>query len=76
MFLGEVFVVCLIVYLATIRVTLSKDISDLFVGFRFIDFLGWSIPPLYPIYFNFLYSFALMRLKFNNILGTRPEKTV
>jgi cation-transporting ATPase 13A3/4/5 len=36
----------------------------------------FSFPPSSPIYFNIVYSFSLIRLKWNNILGTEPEKTV
>ena len=76
LFLLEAFVVGAIIYFATLSFMLSKDISNIIVGFRFIDFLGWSFPPTFPIYFNLAYSFALVRLNANEITGTEPEKTV
>lgn len=72
MFLAETFLVSLIVYFATLNFTQSKDIDPIFVGFRFVDFLGWSVPPIYPIYFNLIYSFALIRLRANNVIGIEP----
>lgn len=55
---------------------MSKDVSNLIIGMRFVDFLGFSFPPTFPIFFNVAYSFALARLKHNNVLCTEPEKTV
>ena len=75
-FLGECFVIAIIIYFATLPFTLSRDIADIFVGFRFIDFFGWAFPPTFPIYFNLAYSFSLGRLRTKNILGTEPEKTL
>lgn len=62
----------MIIYFATIAYTKNKNISDLIVGFRFIDFLGWSFPPTFPIYFNVAYSFAIVRLKSSGILCIEP----
>lgn len=70
MFLTECFVVGIIIYFGTLPFMLSKDIVPLFIGFRFIDFFGWSFPPTFPIYFNLAYSFSLGRLRRKNILGT------
>lgn len=68
--------VAMIIYFATIAYMKEKNISNLIVGFRFIDFLGWSFPPTFPIYFNVAYSFAIVRLKSSGILCIEPEKTV
>lgn len=67
-FLIEAFIVALIIYLATITYMKSKIASNLIVGFRFVDFLGWAFPPTFPIYFNVAYSFAIVRLKRSGIL--------
>ena len=48
------------------------NVIELFVGFRFMDILGWTIPPAYPIYFNLAFTFSLIRLKYSNIFGTEP----
>ena len=75
-FLIEAFIIALIIYFATLSFVKSKNVSDLIVGFRFVDFLGWAFPPTFPIYFNVAYSFALARLKHYGVLCTEPEKTV
>lgn len=69
-FLVETFIVGTILYLATLPILLSAKVIDLFRGFRFLDFLGWSFPPTFPIYFNLAYSFALARLRIKGISGT------
>lgn len=66
----------MIIYLATLGFMRSKNISDLIVGFRFVDFLGWAFPPTFPIYFNVAYSFAIVRLKRHGVLCMEPDKTV
>lgn len=71
-FLLEAFIVAMIIYFATIAYMKSKNISELIVGFRFIDFLGWSFPPTFPIYFNVAYSFAIVRLKTSGIMCIEP----
>lgn len=76
LFFGEAFVVAFLIYLGTFTLMRQNGVSDLFVGFRFVDFLGWSFPPTFPIYFNVAYSFAIRRLKTNDIFCTEPEKTV
>lgn len=72
----EAFIVAMILYFATIAYHKDKNVSNLIVGFRFIDFLGWAFPPTFPIFFNAAYSYTLVRLKNNGILCTEPEKTV
>ncbi len=56
------FAIGVILYLSTLYLLLGNVIS-LFVGFRFMDILGWTIPPAYPIYFNMAFTFSLIRLK-------------
>lgn len=76
LFLLEAFIIASIIYFATLPLFLRRDIDKIIVGFRFIDFLGWSFPPTFPIYFNLAYTFAIARLSRNGISGTDPEKTV
>lgn len=71
-FLLSAFVVSMIIYFSTIAFHKSKNVSDLIVGFRFVDFLGWAFPPTFPIYFNTAYSYTLVRLKNMDILCTEP----
>lgn len=52
-----------------------KIVSKLIV-LRFFDMVGWVIPPTFPIYFNLCYSFALYRLRRQQIFGTEPTKTI
>lgn len=75
-FLVEAFIVSMVIYFATLGFVMSKDVSDLIIGMRFVDFLGFAFPPTFPIFFNVAYSFALARLKHHNVLCTEPEKTV
>lgn len=72
----EAFCVAMIIYFITIAYMSSKDISSLIVGFRFVDFLGWSFPPTFPIYFNVAYTFSIVRLKNSGIMCIEPEKSV
>ena len=60
----------MIIYFGTLSFMLSKDIIPLIIGFRFIDFFGWSFPPTFPIYFNLAYSLSLGRLRMKSIFGT------
>ena len=62
----------MIIYFATLEFVKSKNVSDLIIGMRFVDFLAFSFPPTFPIFFNVAYSFALARLKHNNVLCTEP----
>ena len=43
---------------------------------RFFDFLAYSFPPAFPIYFNLAYSFCLVRLHRDGVIGTESEKTI
>jgi len=42
----------------------------------FFLYITFCYPPAFPIYFNLAYSYSLARLKFKNIHGTEPEKTI
>lgn len=46
------------------------------VIFRFLDYITYCFPAPFPIYFNLAYSFCLVRLHRDGILGTEAEKTV
>lgn len=75
-FFAEVFIVTMIIYFSTIALMKSKNISNIMIGFRFIDFLSWAVPPNFPIYFNVVYSFAIARLKNSGVLCIEPESTL
>jgi len=48
------------------------NVISLFIGYRFLDVLGWAFPPAFPIYFNLAFSYSLIRLKLVKIYGTEP----
>jgi len=58
------------VYLVTLPILLAANITPAFRVYRFLDFIGFSFPPTFPIYFNLSYSFALYRLRKKGIFGT------
>lgn len=72
----EVMAVSFIIYFATLPQLLSLNIDTIMVIFRFCDFITYSFPAPYPIFFNLAYSFCLWRLNKENIIGTQAEKTV
>lgn len=72
----EVFIVLVIVYAATIGLLLSINITTIMVVFRFLDYITYAFPAPFPIYFNLVYSFCLVRLNRDGIIGTEAEKTV
>jgi len=76
LFFLEVFVISNIVYFSALQYMSYRRISPLILGFRYVDFLGWSFPPLFPIFFNLTYSFAIARLKSSGIMCIEPPKTV
>lgn len=73
-FLLETLTVGVVIYACTVNMMVKNGIIPTFVVFRFLDILAWSFPPNFPIYFNISYSFSLVRLKWQNIMGTEPEK--
>lgn len=75
-FFLEIFIVSNIIYLGALEFMIDHRISPMILGFRYIDFLGWSFPPLFPIFFNLTYSFAIARLKASGIMCIEPPKTV
>ena len=40
------------------------------------DFITYSFPAPFPIFFNLAYSFCLVRLSRQDIIGTQADKTV
>lgn len=76
-FMVEVYAVGVVAYLGTMWLRVDTGVVEPVI--IFLDFLlivTFCFPPSGPIYFNLVYSFSLMRLKANHILGTDPEKTV
>jgi P-type E1-E2 ATPase len=69
-------IISFLIYFATLPQLLSLDIDDIMVVFRFFDFITYSFPAPFPIFFNLAYSFCLVRLNRDNIIGTQAEKTV
>ena len=72
----EVFIVSIIIFLSTLPHLLSMDIEGIIIFFRFCEFITYSFPAPFPIFFNLAYSFCLLRLNRQNIIGTQAEKTV
>lgn len=72
----EVLLVSIVLYLVTLPNLLSLNVDGYLILFRFCDFITYSFPAPYPIFFNLAYSFCLVRLNNADILGTQPEKTV
>lgn len=71
-FLVETCIVGIILYLATLGLMLRIPVPNDFIVYRFLDFLAWSFPPTFPIYFNLAYSLSLARMRKKNIIGTEP----
>ncbi len=69
-------IVSVILYLATLPNVLPLNVDRELIIIRLGDFITYSFPAPYPIFFNLAYSFCLVRLNSANILGTQPEKTV
>ena len=65
-----------IIYLLALPQLLSLDIDTTMVIFRLFDFVTYAFPAPFPIFFNLAYSFCLVRLNKENIIGTQAEKTV
>jgi magnesium-transporting ATPase (P-type) len=72
-FLSITYGVAVIIYLATMKMRIDNGIVEgLIIFLHFLLIVTLCFPPGCPIYFNLVYSFCLMRLKWNNILGTDP----
>jgi magnesium-transporting ATPase (P-type) len=72
----EVTIISVISFFACLPLILNLDIEPLFIVFEFFHFLASAAPPPLPIFFHVAYSFSLTRLKFKEISGTEPQKTV
>lgn len=71
------YVVGAIIYLATLPMRISNDnLSTGIIILNFLLIITFCLPPPSPIFFNLVYSFCLIRLKWREILSTEPEKTV
>lgn len=76
-FLIENYIVVLIIYFATLRMRIDQNNLDpIIIVLNFLLIITFSFSPSCPIYFNLIYSFALLRMKFKGILGTHPQKTI
>lgn len=64
------------IILGSLRSFLSYEIDRIFLLFRVLNFITYSVNASFPIYFNLAYSFCLIRLSKENIIGTQAEKTV
>jgi P-type E1-E2 ATPase len=70
-------VIGMLIYLGTMPVRLANDnLQRIIIFLNFLLIMTFCIPPSCPIYFNVVYSFSLIRLKWKDILGTEPHKTV
>lgn len=70
-FLACTYVVGLVLYLATLPMRLNiGNLQGIIIFLNFLLVITQCFPPGCPIYFNLVYSFCLMRLKWNGILGT------
>lgn len=76
-FMFEVYGAGVLAYLGTMALRVnSGQLEPIIIFLDFLLVVTFCFPPSGPIYFNLVYSFALIRLKANNVLGTEPEKTV
>lgn len=76
-FMFEVYAAGVLAYLGTMSLRVnSGQLEPIIIFLDFLLIITFCFPPSGPIYFNLVYSFALIRLKANNVLGTEPEKTV
>ncbi len=75
-FLAETYIVGIIICFATIFISINAQIPTLMIILTFLLYVTFCFPPAFPIYFNLVYSFCLVRLKWKNIFGTEPQKTV
>lgn len=75
-FMVEQGVIVVIVFVAALNFILSIQIDRIMVVFKFLDYITYAFPAPYPIYFNLAYSFCLVRLNRDGIVGTECEKTM
>jgi len=71
-FLFVTLIIGSILFFATLPFLLTKQIEAIMVVFRYFDFVTYSFPAPFPIYFNIAYSFCLVRLKYKEVFGTQP----
>ncbi len=55
-------IVSFIIYFLSLPQLLTLEIDPIMVVFRFTDFVTYSFPAPFPIFFNLAYSFCLVRL--------------
>lgn len=76
-FLIETYIIGgIIVYFATINRLIDADVDTSMIILLFFLYITFAFPPAFPIYFNLAYSLCLARLKWKDIYGTSPEKTI
>ncbi len=76
-FLLEIYIIGgILAYFASMQVFINAEIETLMIILLFFLFVTFCFPPAFPIYFNLAYSLCLARLKFKDIYGTEPEKTI
>lgn len=72
-FLVEAYIVSIFIYLSTLSMRINNNnLQPIIIFLNFLLIVTFSFPPSCPIYFNLIYSFSLLRLKFKDILGTEP----
>ena len=70
-FLLICWVIGMLIYLFTMPMRIEKDnLERILIFLNFLLIITFAIPPSCPIYFNVVYSFSLIRLKWKDILGT------
>jgi len=70
-FLAEAYIIAVILYLGTMQMRIdNNNLDPIIIFLNFLLLVTFCFPPAFPIYFNLVYSFCLMRLKWKNILGT------
>lgn len=75
--MAEIYIVGgILVYFGCLQVFIDAEIETSMIILLFFLFITFCFPPAFPIYFNLAYSMCLARLKFKDIYGTEPEKTI
>ena len=65
-----------VVFLARIEKMVDLESPFTLYLYRMFDSLTWIIPPFLPIFESLSLTFSLMRLRFHNIMGVEPQKTL